>query len=131
MKIEADMVDSWIGQAWGMCVSLDFLACLSFIRYTLYTGAGTNLDGTTCPKYGTGSYDPCYAAFLGLHITPCASGYFEVSLWRAFDNTFIPHLSNVVLATQICIRCNFLFRLPTVTWLLTPLKFTGHMGLAR
>ncbi|KAF9560804.1 glycoside hydrolase family 55 protein [Agrocybe pediades] len=45
--------------------------------------AGTNLDGSTCPKTG-GGYDNCYAAFLSLHITPSATGYFEGTwVWLA------------------------------------------------
>jgi len=45
---------------------------------------GTNLDGSTCPKFATGSYDPCYAAFMSLHITPSATGYFEGTwVWLA------------------------------------------------
>jgi hypothetical protein len=45
---------------------------------TLDTGAGTNLDSTKCSTKATGSYDPCYAAFLSLHLTPSSTGYFEV-----------------------------------------------------
>jgi hypothetical protein len=45
---------------------------------------GTNLESSTCPKAGTGSYDPCYSAFMGLHITPSATGYFEGTwVWLA------------------------------------------------
>ncbi|KAF8960752.1 glycoside hydrolase family 55 protein [Flammula alnicola] len=45
---------------------------------------GTNLEGSTCPQLGTGPYDPCYAAFLSLHITPSATGYFEGTwVWLA------------------------------------------------
>ncbi|KAF9044166.1 glucan 1,3-beta-glucosidase [Panaeolus papilionaceus] len=39
---------------------------------------GTNLESDKCPTNRTGSYDPCYAAFLSLHITENATGYFEV-----------------------------------------------------
>ncbi|KAJ3507336.1 hypothetical protein NLJ89_g6366 [Agrocybe chaxingu] len=42
--------------------------------------SGTNLEAPTCPQFGSGPYDPCYAAFLSLHITPSATGYFE-STW--------------------------------------------------
>ena len=44
----------------------------------LDTGDGTNLDSTNCSINATGSYDPCYAAFLSLHLTPSSTGYFEV-----------------------------------------------------
>lgn len=43
-----------------------------------FVGAGTNLEGDNCPKFGNGEYNSCYASFMGLHITPCATGYFEV-----------------------------------------------------
>ncbi|KAF9531459.1 exo-beta-1,3-glucanase [Crepidotus variabilis] len=46
--------------------------------------AGTGLDGTTCAKFGPGAYEPSFAAFLSLHITPAASGYFEGTwVWLA------------------------------------------------
>ncbi|KAH9476319.1 putative glucan endo-1,3-beta-glucosidase [Psilocybe cubensis] len=46
--------------------------------------SGTNLEGTTCPKSGERGYDSCYAAFLALHITPLATGYFEGTwVWLA------------------------------------------------
>ncbi|KAF8900737.1 exo-beta-1,3-glucanase [Gymnopilus junonius] len=46
--------------------------------------AGTNLDGSTCPKFGSDSYDNCFAAFMSLHITPQATGYFEGTwVWLA------------------------------------------------
>ncbi|KIM38529.1 glycoside hydrolase family 55 protein [Hebeloma cylindrosporum] len=45
---------------------------------------GTNLEASTCPQFATGSYDPCYAAFMSLHITPSATGYFEGTwVWLA------------------------------------------------
>ncbi|KAF8178934.1 glucan 1,3-beta-glucosidase [Pholiota molesta] len=45
---------------------------------------GTNLEGDTCSQFGTGPYDPCYAAFMSLHITPFATGYFEGTwVWLA------------------------------------------------
>ncbi|PPQ78458.1 hypothetical protein CVT25_011853 [Psilocybe cyanescens] len=46
--------------------------------------SGTKLDGSNCPTSGAGGYDNCYAAFLSLHITPCATGYFEGTwVWLA------------------------------------------------
>ncbi|KAF9531336.1 glycoside hydrolase family 55 protein [Crepidotus variabilis] len=45
---------------------------------------GTNLEGTTCPKFGPGGYDQSYAGFLAMHITPSATGYFEGTwVWLA------------------------------------------------
>ncbi|KAF9472908.1 glucan 1,3-beta-glucosidase [Pholiota conissans] len=45
---------------------------------------GTKLEGNTCPQFGTGPYDPCYAAFMSLHITTEATGYFEGTwVWLA------------------------------------------------
>jgi len=64
-------------QACWKCVSVIVSPILSSSNgYNI--GAGTNLEAKTCPKFGTGVYDPCYAAFLSLHITPSATGYFEV-----------------------------------------------------
>ncbi|KAF5310158.1 hypothetical protein D9619_010234 [Psilocybe cf. subviscida] len=46
--------------------------------------AGTNLEANTSPKLGTGGYDPCYAAFMSMHITHNATGYFEGTwVWLA------------------------------------------------
>ncbi|GLB43041.1 putative glycoside hydrolase family 55 protein [Lyophyllum shimeji] len=42
--------------------------------------AGTNLEASQCPSSGAGGIPNCYAAFLSLHITPGATGYFE-GLW--------------------------------------------------
>ncbi|KJA16119.1 glycoside hydrolase family 55 protein [Hypholoma sublateritium FD-334 SS-4] len=45
---------------------------------------GTNLEASTCPQLGTGPYDPCYAAFMSLHITRFATAYFEGTwIWLA------------------------------------------------
>jgi len=45
---------------------------------------GTNLEGNTCPKSGVDNFDPCFAAFMGLHITSSATGYFEGTwIWLA------------------------------------------------
>ncbi|TFK19765.1 glucan 1,3-beta-glucosidase [Coprinopsis marcescibilis] len=46
--------------------------------------AGTNLEGRHCPKDGSAGYDPCYAAFLSLHITKRATAYLEGTwVWLA------------------------------------------------
>ncbi|TFK19768.1 glucan 1,3-beta-glucosidase [Coprinopsis marcescibilis] len=39
--------------------------------------AGTNLEADRCPKDGSGGYEPCFAAFLSLHITKKATIYLE------------------------------------------------------
>jgi len=54
-------------------------------------GAGTNLDSSHCSTNATGSYDPCYAAFLSLHLTPDSTGYFEGTwIWLADHDLDIP-----------------------------------------
>ena len=60
-------------------VSYSVVVFLSLIHDDLDTGDGTNLDSTNCSTNATGAYDPCYAAFLSLHLTPSSTGYFEVS----------------------------------------------------
>jgi glucan 1,3-beta-glucosidase len=46
--------------------------------------AGTNLQQSQCPSSGSGGTTNCFAAFMGLHITPAASGYFEGTwVWLA------------------------------------------------
>ena len=40
--------------------------------------AGTNLELAQCPSSGAGGINACYAAFLGLHITPGSTAYLEV-----------------------------------------------------
>ena len=73
---------------WSQNLSFTFLrlggskqSCLVYriLIVTLNLGAGTNLDSSNCATNVTGSYDPCYAAFLSLHLTPDSTGYFEVS----------------------------------------------------
>jgi hypothetical protein len=59
-------------------VSYSVVVFLSLVCDNLDTGAGTNLDSTNCSTNATGSYDPCYAAFLSLHLTPSSTAYFEV-----------------------------------------------------
>lgn len=61
-----------------LAVSFHHIGSSNINSYLNRSGKGTNLEGSTCPKFATGSYDPCYAAFMGLHITPSATGYFEV-----------------------------------------------------
>jgi len=52
---------------------------------------GTNLDSSNCSVNATGSYDPCYAAFLSLHLTPSSTGYFEGTwVWLADHDLDIP-----------------------------------------
>jgi len=66
--------------------------CTGF--YFTPSAKGSDLESPTCPKLATGSYDPCYAAFMGLHITPSATGYFEVGfLFRLLRMVFnlVPH----------------------------------------
>lgn len=46
------------------------------------TATGTNLERNTCTKSGVNNFEPCYAAFMGLHITSSATGYFEVNCLR-------------------------------------------------
>ncbi|KAF8800084.1 glycoside hydrolase family 55 protein [Phlegmacium glaucopus] len=53
--------------------------------------AGTNLNSSNCATNATGSYDPCFAAFLSLHLTPFATGYFEGTwIWLADHDLDIP-----------------------------------------
>ncbi|KAK7049317.1 hypothetical protein VNI00_005918 [Paramarasmius palmivorus] len=48
--------------------------------------AGSNLEGN-CPKTGAGGFDNCYAAFLGLHLTPSSTAYLEGTwVWLADHN---------------------------------------------
>ena len=63
-------------------VSYSVVVFVSLIHDNLNTGAGTNLDSKNCSINATGSYDPCYAAFLSLHLTPSSTGYFEVGTIR-------------------------------------------------
>ncbi|KAF9531470.1 glycoside hydrolase family 55 protein [Crepidotus variabilis] len=61
---------------------------------------GTNLEGDHCPKFrDDGSpFDPCMAAFLGLHITPHASGYFEGTwVWLADHDLDIPGQNQITV----------------------------------
>lgn len=66
---------------------------------TLHPAIGTNLQYADCP---VGSVNPsCQAAFLGIHLTPHSSGYFEVCslyfwmahsenmLWMNFQGTWV------------------------------------------
>ena len=57
-------------------VSHSIVVFPSFIHHD--TGAGTNLDSSNCATNVTGAYDPCYAAFLSIHLTPYSTAYFEV-----------------------------------------------------
>ena len=52
-------------------------------------GAGTHLDGNTCPSSGAGGFAPCFAAFLGIHLTSQSTAYLEVKLWFVNVNTLI------------------------------------------
>jgi len=45
-----------------------------------FSARGTELEGDRCPIDLKGPYDPCFAAFLSLHITKHATGYFEVRI---------------------------------------------------
>ncbi|PPQ72918.1 hypothetical protein CVT24_000192 [Panaeolus cyanescens] len=53
--------------------------------------AGTNLQSDACPTNNTGPYDSCMAAFLSLHITESATGYFEGTwVWLADHDLDLP-----------------------------------------
>jgi len=46
--------------------------------------AGTGLEVSNCPSSGAGGFDNCFAAFMSLHITSQATGYFEGTwVWLA------------------------------------------------
>ncbi|KAJ6581152.1 exo-beta-1,3-glucanase [Mycena capillaripes] len=45
---------------------------------------GTNLQNSNCPSSGSGGFDNCYAAFLGLHLTASSTAYLEGAwVWLA------------------------------------------------
>ncbi|KAF9259881.1 exo-beta-1,3-glucanase [Marasmius fiardii PR-910] len=47
---------------------------------------GTNLQ-TNCPSSGSGGFDNCFAAYLGLHLTPASTAYLEGTwVWLADHN---------------------------------------------
>ncbi|KAG6917782.1 hypothetical protein DXG01_001054 [Tephrocybe rancida] len=46
--------------------------------------AGTNLEAAQCPSSGSGGTVNCFAAFLGLHLTPASTAYLEGTwVWLA------------------------------------------------
>jgi len=48
---------------------------------------GSNLQETQCPKDGSGGVANCFAAYLGLHLTPFSSAYLEGTwVWLADHN---------------------------------------------
>ncbi|KAK0442941.1 exo-beta-1,3-glucanase [Armillaria borealis] len=59
--------------------------------------AGTGLEASTCPSSGSGGYNNCFAAFLGLHLTPGSTAYLEGTwVWLAdhdLDGNGITQLS--------------------------------------
>ncbi|PBK58892.1 exo-beta-1,3-glucanase [Armillaria solidipes] len=59
--------------------------------------AGTGLEASTCPSSGAGRYNNCFAAFLGLHLTPGSTAYLEGTwVWLAdhdLDGNGITQLS--------------------------------------
>ena len=64
-------------------------AAFNVLTYTLLYSiggqAGSSLQVAQCPSSGAGGYTPCFADFMGFHLTKQASAYLEVCV---FSYTF-------------------------------------------
>jgi hypothetical protein len=68
-----------IGIQWNIMGSAQGSAGLWDVHVRLGGATGTNINIANCPTTST-NLQTCASAFLGLHITPTGSGYFEVSM---------------------------------------------------
>ncbi|KAF8634219.1 hypothetical protein AX17_004266 [Amanita inopinata Kibby_2008] len=68
-----------IGIEWNIAGSSSGAAGLWDVHIRLGGTEGTNINAANCPQ-GSTDVTTCSSAFLGLHITPSGSGYFE-NLW--------------------------------------------------
>ena len=53
-----------------------YLLCIALANAALRSAIGTNLQDADCPSSSVNA--ACQAAFLGIHLTPKSSAYFEV-----------------------------------------------------
>ncbi|KAJ7079293.1 exo-beta-1,3-glucanase [Mycena belliarum] len=72
-----------IGIEWNVNESSQGAAGMWDVHIRLGGAQGTNINSANCPK-GSTDVSKCASAFLGFHITPTGSGYFEnVWVWNA------------------------------------------------